>query len=100
MNFRSDASSGRSLASRFRDLKMIPCSWEIHPSCARHENENICFVKQKNPVSLMSICVLYRRDPYSFVLQRPLPILYFLFVHQSPFATKFQVGFPFHPAMA
>jgi hypothetical protein len=72
MNFRSDASSGRSLASRFRDLKMIPCSWEIHPSCARHENENICFVKQKNPVSLMSICVLYRRDPYFFVSLIPL----------------------------
>ena len=24
---------------------------------------HMCLVKQKNPISLVSICVLYRRDP-------------------------------------
>ena len=43
----------------------------------------------------MSICVLYRRDPYSFVLQRPLPIYtFYLFTNRRlPRSSKWD--FPF-----
>jgi hypothetical protein len=44
----SNASNGRSLASRFRDPKHDTCSWEVHPGCASHENDNAVSWQEDN----------------------------------------------------